>query len=214
MAHNVKDSKVSGCLSTPWPLDRPIRGGPRLATVNGTRCYGLRGKGVQMAAEHSRSRGRRDREQDRDRYFDILDPDFQQRFRDDRQLSGEQVELAVRHGLLAQPRFADRPFREIVEYLRESWEGMGSPAPWDAVKDIVCSAYEWQRAAGVDRSIELGEDALDRFARRTLGGSGTGGTLGDTTHLGGSAPAADTGPLGGHEQGDTSAGGPGETGRD
>lgn len=111
--------------------------------------------------------------------------EFQKRYLEARHLTSEQMDLAIRHGLEAQTRFADRPFEEVDHYLRESWNGMGPPAPWDDVADIIRSAYEWQRAAGVDRSIWLGEDAASRFIRRTIGGSGTGGVMGDSPPLGG-----------------------------
>ncbi|HWV57103.1 MAG TPA: hypothetical protein VNZ57_06495 [Longimicrobiales bacterium] len=113
-----------------------------------------------------------------------FEPGFQRRFIEARDLDASQVEAAVRHGLEAQPRFADRPFEEVEEYLRESWQGMGPPAPWDQVWDLVRGGYEWQRAAGVNRTIELGEDAARRFVQRTVGGSGKGGVLGDSPAAG------------------------------
>jgi hypothetical protein len=105
------------------------------------------------------------------------DAEFQARFLHARQLDGEQLEQAVRHGLEAQTRFADQPFEEVEHYLEESWQALGPPAPWDQVRDLVQGGYEWQRAAGVDRSSELGDDALGRFGRRTEGGSAAGGIL-------------------------------------
>lgn len=75
------------------------------------------------------------------RYEDI-EPGFQRRWREARHLSGEQVDRAFRHGFDARDRFADRPFREVADYLRESWSGMAPETAWSDVADIVRSGYE------------------------------------------------------------------------
>jgi hypothetical protein len=119
------------------------------------------------------------------------DPEFQKRWQDTRQLSGEQVDRAFAHGLAARERFAERPFREVAEYLRESWEALGSPAPWDEVSDIVESGYDRARAAPFEVVADLPPEALDRFAERTTGGTSLGGRLGHRTFLGAAEPVSD-----------------------
>jgi hypothetical protein len=139
------------------------------------------------------------------RYEEIEDPRFQAKWRAARDLDGEQVEAAFRHGFDARDRFGERPFREVVDYLRESWEGMGAPAPWDEVVGIVESGYERYRAEGFGPMIEEAAEALERFPTRTIGGSTTGGTMGERFHLGAAEPVSDYDgeggpPVGGEEE--------------
>lgn len=125
------------------------------------------------------------------RFEGELDPDFQREWIEARRLTGDQVERAFSHGLEARDRFADRPFREVEEYLRESWTALGSPAPWDDVCDIVESGYERARAAPVEVIADLPPEALDRFADRTVGGSSLGGRISERSFLGAAEPVSD-----------------------
>jgi hypothetical protein len=123
------------------------------------------------------------------RFEESADPDFQRRWIEARKLDGEEVNRAFRHGFDARGRFADRPFREVEAYLRESWEGMGARVPWADVRDLVRSGYERYKGAGFDGSIDLGPEALDRFIIRNVTGSTLrGGTMGDRTFLGAAEP--------------------------
>lgn len=125
------------------------------------------------------------------RFEGVTDPDFQREWIEARNLTGDQVERAFTHGLAARERFAERPFREVEGYLRESWEALGSPAPWDQVFDIVQSGYDRARAAPLPVAADLPPEALDRFAERTLGGSSLGGRLGERNFLGAAEPVSD-----------------------
>ncbi len=119
------------------------------------------------------------------RYGMDSDPEFQRRWVAARHLTGEQVDAAWRHGFDARDRFADRPFHEVREWLQESWRGMGEPAAWAEVEDIVRSGYERYRGAGPGPSPEPGAEALGRFRRHTEGGSVLGGgTLGERPQQG------------------------------
>jgi hypothetical protein len=125
------------------------------------------------------------------RFEEVADREFQRRWQEARQLSGDQVDQAFAHGLAARERFAERPFREVEDYLRESWEALGSPAPWNEVYDIVESGYDRARAAPLEVAADLPPEALERFADRTTGGSTLGGQLGQRSFLGGSEPVSD-----------------------
>lgn len=125
------------------------------------------------------------------RFEGEIDPDFQREWIEARHLTGDQVERAFTHGLAARDRFAERPFREVERYLRESWEALGDPAPWDQVFDIVQSGYERARAAPLQVAADLPPEALDRFAERTLGGSSLGGRLAERFFLGAAEPVSD-----------------------
>ncbi|MFW6080202.1 MAG: hypothetical protein ACODAE_11315 [Gemmatimonadota bacterium] len=127
------------------------------------------------------------------RYEPDLDRDFQRRWLAARDLSWDQVEAAFRHGLLSSDRFAERPFDEVADYLRESWNGMGPAAAWDDVADIVRSGYELGNAGEPEDSprTELTPEALERFASRTTGGSAKGGTMGERPAMGGAEPASE-----------------------
>lgn len=126
------------------------------------------------------------------RFDDTDDPHFQQRWAEARHLTEEQVELAFRHGLDSRDRFADRPFHEVEQYLRQSWEGMGPAAAWDQVQDIIRSGYERYRAADLSVAAELGPDALHHFPdQRTQGGSVLGGSMGERPQLGAAEPVSD-----------------------
>lgn len=125
------------------------------------------------------------------RFEQIRDPEFQKRWVEARHLSGGEVERAFLHGLNARDRFAERPFREVEGYLRESWEAMGEAAAWGEVSDIVASGYDRARAESFEEGTELENEALDRFAERTMGGSTLGGPLGERPLLGASEPVSD-----------------------
>lgn len=126
------------------------------------------------------------------RYEEIEDPEFQKKWTEARHLSGEEVELAFRHGFDSRERFAERPFDEVEGYLRESWDAMAPPAAWDEVSDIVRSGYErYKGGAGFESSTENAADALERFPYRTIGGSTLGGTMGERSFLGGAEPVSD-----------------------
>lgn len=150
------------------------------------------------------------------RFEDVADPDFQRRWITGRKLDGAQVDLAFHHGFDARERFADRPFREVEEYLRESWEGMGTAVAWDEVRDIVRSGYERYKAAGFDGSIDLGPEALDRFPIRNVSGSILrGGSMDDRPFLGAATPAPEFEgeggrPVGGEGGDGAEGGGPGD----
>lgn len=119
------------------------------------------------------------------RYDEGTDVDFQRRWAESRHLSGEQVESAWRHGFEARERFADRPFDEVRDWLWESWRGMGEPAPWGDVEDIVRSGYERYKGAGFGETTDLASEALQRFQQRSVGGSAmTRGPLGDSPQQG------------------------------
>lgn len=106
----------------------------------------------------------RDQRRSRLRYEEVAEG-FQREWLDRRQLTEEQVEQAFLHGLGAYDRFADRPFREVEPYLRESWEGMGTSAAWETVADIVRTGYERYRAAPLDEAADPGPEAADRAPR-------------------------------------------------
>lgn len=126
------------------------------------------------------------------RFEDNLDPEFQKRWKESRDLSGDVVDRAFEHGLFARERFAERPFREVEGYLRESWEALGSSVPWEQVYDIVESGYDRARAAPLPAVAELPPEAADRFTERTIGGSTLGGgPLGERPFLGASEPVSD-----------------------
>lgn len=125
------------------------------------------------------------------RFEEAPDPEFQKRWQESRELDGEEVERAFTHGLKARERFAERPFREVEGYLRESWEAMGEEVPWEKVFDIVESGYDRARAGPVPAVADLPPEALDRFAERTTGGSTFGGRLGERTFLGAAEPVSD-----------------------
>lgn len=142
------------------------------------------------------------------RYEDVADPDFQERWITERELSGDQVDRAFRHGFDARDRFADRPFDEVEAYLRESWVGMGTAVAWADVRDIVRSGYERYKGAGFDRSIDLGPEALDRFpVTNTSGSILRGGPMDERPFLGAAERTPDFEgeggpPVGGHGGGD------------
>lgn len=137
-----------------------------------------------MAAESNEAQPDR-----RLRFAGDLDPDFQRRWMEARHLSWEQVETAWRHGFDSRDRFADRPFDEVARYLRESWRGMGEPAPWTDVEDIVRSGYDRFKGAGLESTTELVDDAASHFVEHTEGGSDLGGgALGDVPQLGDARP--------------------------
>src|SRR5690554_6406083 len=139
------------------------------------------------------------------RYEEIEDPQFQRKWMEARDLDGDQVEAAFRHGLDSRGRFGDRQLREVEHYLRESWEGMGPPALWDEVVGIIRSGYENYKGAGFGRMIEEVDEALEHFPdMETIAGTRIGGTMGERPLLGASEPVPDFdgegGPLvGGHE---------------
>ncbi len=128
----------------------------------------------------------RDGERERGlRYGTETEAEFQQRWAEARHLSGEQVDAAWRHGFDARDRFADRPFDEVRAWLQESWRGMGEPAPWPDVEDIVRSGYERYQGAGFGPSTDPATEAVARFRRHTQGGSVMGGgTMGDRSQPG------------------------------
>jgi hypothetical protein len=137
-----------------------------------------------MAADRNEAQPER-----RLRFDEDLDADFQREWREARELSWEQVEAAWRHGFDSRDRFADRPFEEVTDYLRESWRGMGEPAPWPKVEDIVRSGYERFKGAPFESTTELQDDARSHFVEHTQGGSDFGGgVLGDTPQLGDARP--------------------------
>jgi hypothetical protein len=126
------------------------------------------------------------------RYDDGQDPRFQERWLKARDLTGDQVERAFRHGFDARDRFAERPFREVEEYLRQSWEGMDPSAPWDQVSDIVRSGYErYLGGMGAGPAALPQSEALERFPHRTQGGSTLGGVVGERPFLGAAEPVSD-----------------------
>jgi hypothetical protein len=125
------------------------------------------------------------------RFEEIRDPEFQKRWASARQLSRGEVERAFQHGLNARDRFAERPFREVEGDLRESWEAMAEAAAWGEVSDIVASGYDRARAESFEEGTALENEALDRFAEHTLGGSSLGGPLGERPFLGASEPVSD-----------------------
>ncbi len=139
------------------------------------------------------------------RYEEIEDPRFQQKWLEARDLDGDQVEAAFRHGFDARDRFAERPFQEVEDYLRESWEGMGAPAPWNEVVGIIRSGYEHYKGVGYGRSTEQQDEALEHFPEEeTIGGTRVGGVMGDRPMLGAAEPAPEFDgeggpPVGGHE---------------
>lgn len=123
------------------------------------------------------------------RFDEDLDADFQRQWVEARHLSWEQVETAWRHGFDSRDRFADRPFDEVSEYLQESWRGIGEPAPWDQVEDIVRSGYDRFKGAPFESTTELPDDAASHFVEHTQGGSDIGGgVLGDVPQLGDARP--------------------------
>lgn len=146
-----------------------------------------------------------DRSDRRLRYEEIEDPQFQRAWLEARQLDGEQVDAAFRHGFDARDRFAERPFQEVEDYLRESWNGMGPPAPWDEAVGLIRAGYELYKGAGFGRSAESVDEALEHFpTEETIGGSIVGGRMGDRPILGAAEPVADFDgeggpPVGGHE---------------
>lgn len=153
------------------------------------------------------------------RYQEIEDPDFQRKWLEARDLDGEQVEAAFRHGFDSRGRFADRPFHEVEHYLRESWEGMGPPAPWDEVVGIIRSGYEHYKGDAFGLVEEV-DEALRHFPDvETVAGSRIGGTMGDRPLLGAAEPTPEFEgeggpPVGGHElHEDRPAGEDGEVGR-
>lgn len=125
------------------------------------------------------------------RFEEIEDPEFQKRWKEARHLSEDEVERAFRHGFDARDRFAERPFREVEGYLRESWAAMAPPVDWDQVADIIRSGYERYQGAGFGSWIESSDEALRRFPDRTIGGSAIGGTMGERSFLGGAEPVSD-----------------------
>jgi hypothetical protein len=118
-------------------------------------------------------------QRDLSRRSDVTDPDFQRQWLAARRLDWDQVERAVRHGVEAVPRFADRPFDEVLDWLRSSWTAMGTDVPWDDVADLVRSGYERFGSTGSDDAGLLAPEALRTFAVRTIGGSALGGAAGD-----------------------------------
>lgn len=119
------------------------------------------------------------------RYDVDFDPEFQKHWMEARNLTGEQVDAAWRHGFAARDRFADRSFDEVREWLQESWRGMGEPAPWREVEDIVRSGYERHRGAGFGASTDPASEALGRFQQHSIEGSDMGGaSLGDSAQQG------------------------------
>lgn len=131
------------------------------------------------------------------RYDDLSDADFQGEWIRARKLEWGEVELAFRHGFDASGRFADRPFHEVADYLRESWEAMAPAAAWDRVDDIVRAGYERYKGAGFGASAERVPEARKHFPQRTSGGSATGGVMGERTFFGGAQPVGDLGGEGG-----------------
>jgi len=118
---------------------------------------------------------RNDERRQRLRYDVDLDPEFQRHWMEARNLTGDQVDAAWRHGFDARDRFADRSFAEVREWLQESWRGMGEPAPWREVEDIVRSGYERHRGAGFGSSTDPAAEALGHFQQHTVEGSDMGG---------------------------------------
>lgn len=84
---------------------------------------------------------------------------------------GEPVERGFRHGFEARDRFADRPFDEVEEYLRSSWESMQAGAEWDEVRSAVRSGYENYKGADLPSSAELPPEAELRFPEQNVNGS-------------------------------------------
>lgn len=125
------------------------------------------------------------------RFEEAPDPDFQKMWQEARHLDGEEVERAFTHGLAARERFAERPFREVEGYLRESWEALGGETPWDKVFDIVASGYDRARAASLPAAADLPPEAEERFNERTTGGSSFGGQLGGRNFLGAAEPVSE-----------------------
>ncbi len=136
-----------------------------------------------------------DEREQRLRYDVDFDPDFQRHWMEARNLTGEQVDAAWRHGFSARDRFADRPFDEVRDWLQESWRGMGEPAPWREVEDIVKSGYERYKGAGFGASTDPANEALGRFQLHTVEGSDMGGKpLGDAAQQGDSRGEPQTPP--------------------
>ena len=128
---------------------------------------------------------RNDERNERLRYDVDFDPEFQRHWMEARHLSGTQVDAAWRHGFEARDRFADRSFDEVREWLRDSWQAMGEPAPWSEVEDIVRSGYERYKGAGFGASTDPATEALSRFQQHSSGGSDLGGgPLGDSPQQG------------------------------
>lgn len=125
------------------------------------------------------------------RYDTIRDPEFEKKWRNARHLTGEEVELAFRHGLEAIDRFAERPFSEVEDYLRQSWDAMAPPVPWDQVSDIVQSGYERYKGSEFEPTVDEVSEALARFPHRTIGGTSIGGVIGERPFLGASEPVSD-----------------------
>lgn len=123
---------------------------------------------------------------------EITDPDIQRRFLEARDLEWAQVRAAFRHGFDSRDRFAERTFDEVSAELRESWNGMGPPAPWGDVSDLVRSGYDYAGGTGASAELSAAE-ALTHFARRTIGGSTKGGTIGDQSELGAAEPVSEEG---------------------
>ncbi len=129
------------------------------------------------------------------RYDTEAEPDFQRRWAEARHLSGAQVDAAWRHGFEARDRFADRPFAEVRAWLQESWRGMGEPAPWNEVEDIVRGGYERYKGAGFGSSTDPATEALGHFQQHSMGGSDmSGGPLGDSAQQGDSRGQAERPP--------------------
>jgi len=118
---------------------------------------------------------RNEQQGERLRYDVDFDPEFQRRWIEAQHLTGVQVDAAWRHGFDARDRFADRPFHEVRDWLRESWHARGEPAPWAEVEDIVRSGYERYRGAAFGASTDPATEALGRFQQHTAGGSDLGG---------------------------------------
>ncbi len=138
-----------------------------------------------------------DEGQERRLRYEEIDPRFQRRWSEARQLPEEQVERAFRHGFEARDRFAQRPFEEVAGWLRESWSGLAPATPWDDVADIVRSGYERYQGAG-GGVTDPATEALERFSRHTAGGSGMGGRdLGERPNLGDAAPRPGDGDVSG-----------------
>src|SRR5690606_30399999 len=184
VVHGRKHSGAAAALSTPVRrnalpslhlrnrsrrVTRLLRPAPCTSSPGGVGC-----RAGAMATKGKRLMGR-----DRDpaggrrppRFEDVADPDFPRRRITGRKPAGAKVDLEFPRAFDAREPFADRPFRGVEEYRRESWEGMGTAVAWDEVRDSVRSGYERYKAAGFDGSIDLGPEALDRFPIRNVSGS-------------------------------------------
>ena len=125
------------------------------------------------------------------RYEEIEDPEFQKKWREARHLSGEEVELAFRHGFdCARYDSPNALLGEVEGYLRQSWDAMAPPVDWDQVSDIVRSGYERYKGCGV-RAVDQRAPRRCAFPYRTIGGSSIGGTMGERSFLGGVEPVSD-----------------------